>query len=459
MPTEVLARSAALQTIVDALRARQEELVDDGVRRIRSEIPGYAAIADPVFIADVRTHVSQEHDALIRSIELGRPLTAMEIDFVRPRAMRRVGRLPLPDFMQAFRIYTEVFWEAVLASVVDDATRREALALPSIVMRYMNIAASEAAEVYVEADRLLPAQGERGRRDLLEDLLAGRSPEPGPKLAAARHAGLAPTCSCVLVVAAATAPLPDDHHLRACATWLSRAFGGIDQALAVVRHHEVVIVAPIGRERIDAVVAELTAVQAQLADERVTLAIGVSTVHDSLRSLPEAYLEAVSAAERIRATGGVLALTDLSAFDCLTLFGQDTARRRIPEGYARSSPTTWPRATCSRRRCWSTSPRTSTPSSPPSGSTCTRTRRATASRRSRNAPGRGCAAWPTCWTCSSRSASPSPRLARRHPRRPRPPSRRGRRADAAPLPRLSPSHNGGRRTSGPAADGALRDRV
>ncbi len=331
MPTEVLARSAALQTIVDALRARQEELVDDGVRRIRSEIPGYAAIADPVFIADVRTHVSQEHDALIRSIELGRPLTAMEIDFVRPRAMRRVGRLPLPDFMQAFRIYTEVFWEAVLASVVDDATRREALELPSIVMRYMNIAASEAAEVYVEADRLLPAQGERGRRDLLEDLLAGRSPEPGPKLAAARQAGLAPTCSCVLVVAAATAPLPDDHHLRACATWLSRAFGGIDQALAVVRHHEVVIVAPIDRERIDAVVAELTAVQAQLADERVTLAIGVSTVHDSLRSLPEAYLEAVSAAERIRATGGVLALTDLSAFDCLTLFGQDTARRRIPE--------------------------------------------------------------------------------------------------------------------------------
>lgn len=330
MASELLERPAALQTILDALRARQEELVDDGVRRIRAEIPGYAAISDPVFIADVRNHVSLEHDALIRSIELGRPLTVMEIDFVRPRAMKRVGRLPLADFLHAFRIYTEVFWDAVMASVVDDDTRREALALPSIVMRYMSIAAGEAAEVYVEAERLLLAQGERGRRDLLEDLLGGRAPEPGPKLAAARQAGLAPACPCVLVVAAATAPLPDDHHLRACATWLSRAFGRVDQPLAVVRHHEVVVVAPVDRDTIDDVVRALTAVQSQLADERLTLAVGVSTVHDSLESMPAAYTEAVSAAERIRATGGVLALTALSAFDCLTLFGQDTARRRIP---------------------------------------------------------------------------------------------------------------------------------
>jgi sugar diacid utilization regulator len=328
--TDVLERTQALQTILNALRARQEELVDEGVRRIRTEIAGYAAIADPVFIADVRTHVSQEHDALIRSIELGRPLPRMEIDFVRPRAMRRVGRLPLGDFMHAFRIYTEVFWEAVLESADDEATRREALQLPSIILRYMNVAAGEAAEVYVEAEQLLLEQGARGRRDLLDDLLAGRPPDPGPKLAAARLAGLAPHCTCVLVVAAATAPLPDDHHLRACANWLSRAFGGIDQPLAVVRQHEVVIIAPVAREAIDGVVVALTAVQAQLADERLTLAVGVSTVHDALATMPDAYREAVSAADRIRATGGVLALSTLSAFDCLTLFGQDSARRRIP---------------------------------------------------------------------------------------------------------------------------------
>jgi sugar diacid utilization regulator len=97
-----------------------------------------------------------------------------------------------------------------------------------------------------------------------------------------------------------------------------------------VRHREVVIVAPVERDAIDAVVEALTAVQSHLADERLTLAVGISTVHDGLTSIPEAYREAVAAAERIRPTGGVLALSDLSAFDCLTLFGQDTARRRIP---------------------------------------------------------------------------------------------------------------------------------
>jgi sugar diacid utilization regulator len=328
--TEVRETTAALQAMLAVLRARRDELVDGGVRRIRTEIPGYAAISDPTFIADVRLHVGQEHDALIRSIELGRPLGRQEIEFVRPRAMRRVGRLPLGDFMHAFRIYTEVFWDAVLATATDDDTRREALALPSIVMRYMNIAASEAAEVYVEAERLLLAHGERVRRDLLEDLLASRPPSPGPKLAAAREAGLAPACACVVVVAAPTAPLHEEHHLRACAASLARAFAGADRPLTVVRQHEVVIVAPVTREAVGGLGDALATVQAQLADERLTLAVGVSTLHEGLTSVAAAYSEAVAAAERVRPAGGVLALSGLSAFDCLTLFGQDTARRRIP---------------------------------------------------------------------------------------------------------------------------------
>jgi sugar diacid utilization regulator len=328
--TELHETTAALRTMLAALRAREDELVDEGVRRIRAEIPGYAAISDEAFIADVRSHVAQEHDALIRSIELGRPLSRHEIDFVRPRAMRRAGRLPLGDFMHAFRIYTEVFWDALLATATDADTRREALALPSIVMRYMNIAASEAAEVYVEAERLLLAHGERVRRDLLEDLLSARAPTPGPKLAAAREAGLAPACTCVVVVAAPTAPLHEEHHLRASAASLSRAFGGADQPLTVVRQHEVVIVAPAARDAIGRQVEALATVQAQLADERLTLAVGVSTLHEGLTSIAEAYSEAVAAAERMRPAGGVLALSGLSAFDCLTLFGQDTARRRIP---------------------------------------------------------------------------------------------------------------------------------
>src|ERR687893_657526 len=193
----------------------------------------------------------------------------------------------------------------------------------------MNIAASEAAEVYVEAERLQLAHGERVRRDLLEDLLAGRPPSVGPKLAAAREAGLAPAGAPPRLVAAPTPPPPQEHHLRACAASLARAFAGADRPLTVVRHHEVVIVAPVARDAIGRLTDALATVQAHLADERLTLAVGVSTLHEGLTSIAAAYSEAVAAAERMRPAGGVLALTGLSAFDCLTLFGQDTARRRI----------------------------------------------------------------------------------------------------------------------------------
>jgi hypothetical protein len=94
--------------------------------------------------------------------------------------------------MQAFRIYQEEFWDALLASADGEAARTSALEAAGTIIRYINIAAAEAADVYLESERLLHAQGERVRRDLLEDLLAGRAPAPGAKLTAARAAGLVP---------------------------------------------------------------------------------------------------------------------------------------------------------------------------------------------------------------------------------------------------------------------------
>ena len=82
-----------------------------------------------------------------------------------------------------------------------EAARNKAIEAAGTIIRYINIAAAEAADVYLEAERLLHAQGERVRRDLLEDLLAGRAPAPGSKLTAARAAGLVPATTCVLIAA------------------------------------------------------------------------------------------------------------------------------------------------------------------------------------------------------------------------------------------------------------------
>jgi sugar diacid utilization regulator len=321
--------SDPLADLVDSLRSRSDEVIDRGVQRIRTEIPEYRAITDPAFVADVREHVAMHHEAMMRSVAAGHPVDREELSFMRTRATRRVGRIPLAAFMQAFRIYQEEFWEALQEGADDEASRTSLMDAAGTIIRYINLAAAEAADVYLEAERLLHAQGERVRRDLLEDLLAGRPPAPGPKLTAARAAGLVPATACIVVAAQPLEPPHDERQLRSAAVALTRAVGSAVAPLGVVRHEEVVVVAVADRP-IEALIDGLEAAQNQMVREGVVLAIGVSTVQDGLDRMPEAYAEAVSALERVRAAGGVVALPALSAFDCLALFGPDTARRRIP---------------------------------------------------------------------------------------------------------------------------------
>jgi sugar diacid utilization regulator len=322
-------RRAALDQIVEALRARKVELVEVGVERIFNEIPAYTRLAHTTFVADVREHVELHHDVVIRSLAARRPLEREELGFMRSQVTRRVGRIPLADFMQGFRVYLEVLWDALLESAVDEHTREAALEAAGVVIRYINSAATEAAEVYVEAERLLLAQGDRVRRDLLDDLLAGREPAPGPKLVAARDAGLHPPAPCVVIVAVPLTPPEDEHALRAVAVALARAVATVLQPLTVTRHDELVLIARVEGNP-SALVEAIGQAQERLATAGTKLAIGVSAVQSGLDRVAGAYAEAQAALERVRATGGVLALPVLSTFDCLTLFGRETARRRIP---------------------------------------------------------------------------------------------------------------------------------
>jgi PucR C-terminal helix-turn-helix domain/GGDEF-like domain len=328
---KVLAEQApdAVMRIVDALRAREDEIIAKGIEAMRREIPAYARNDDPAFLSDVWDHVKLHNDALILSLERQSPLTPEELLFIRPVATRRVGRIPLADFMSAFRLYNEVFWEAVLEAAADDEARVAALSMVAIVMRYINVAATAASEAYLEAESLLKAQGERLRRDLLEDLLEGRSPEPGPKLTAAREAGLEPGRPCLLIAARAVGDATADaHELRSAAASLARGRGAVVQPLTVVRQDEIVVVAPATGVDAAELAGTLATIQARLAEQGITLAVGMSTLQP-LEDLPAAYGEACAAVERLLGTGGILALPTLSAFESLTLFGHDTASRLV----------------------------------------------------------------------------------------------------------------------------------
>jgi hypothetical protein len=314
--------------IVDVLRERQDEIIAMGIAAMRREIPSYARTDDPAFLSDVWDHVKLHNDALLRSLERRSPLTPEELLFIRPVATRRVGRIPLGEFMSAFRLYNEVFWEAVMAAATDDETRAAALSMVGIIMRYINVAATSASEAYVEAETLLQAQGERLRRDLLEDLLDGRPPAPGPKLGAAREAGLEPSEPCLLVAARAVGTSPDEHALRSAAASLARARGAAIQPLTVVRQDEIVVVAPAKGTDAAELARSLEAIQGRLAEQGITLGIGMSTIQP-LEDLPAAYGEACMAVERLEETGGILALPTLRAFESLTLFGHETASRLV----------------------------------------------------------------------------------------------------------------------------------
>ena len=321
--------------LIATLRRRQPELIDESVRAIRRSIPAYASIEDPDFEADVRAHLEGHHEAILRSIGEGRAVEHEGLLFVRAHVTRRVGRVQLLDLIRSLRVHQDTVWRAALESATDAESRDAALRVVGIILDYHNVAATHAGEIYVEVEELLCAEGEQVRRALLEDLLAGRPVPPGPRMAAARQAGLDVSTTCLVVVAMPAEGTTQEHALRSAVAALVRAIGHTVRPLTSVRGEEIVIVAPAGRQEPSELAAALAAVQTRLAGEGLRMAIGVGTIQERLEGLPEAYREAHSALARVRPEGGVVVLPALRAFDYLTQFTHETVGRLVPAAIRR----------------------------------------------------------------------------------------------------------------------------
>ena len=106
-------------------------------------------------------------------------------------ALRARRGVALPDFLEEFRSYRCIVWDAVLAaSRQEREAADQALAAARTLIRHIGLSTAEASAAYLEAQQLLLADSDRVRRDLLEDLLAGRPPGNAARLAAAQAAGL-----------------------------------------------------------------------------------------------------------------------------------------------------------------------------------------------------------------------------------------------------------------------------
>jgi sugar diacid utilization regulator len=319
----------AIVTLREALERRLDDLADEAVELIVAEVPAYRN-ADDRLRSDVREHVMSHLRASLESLSSGRDVTPEDLLFVRPHAARRAKRVPVADFVRAFYVGERVLWDAALSLADDEQSRQAALALASHLPRYFEVATTHAAEVYVETQEQLAATGERIRRDLLEDLLAGRELDPGPRLDAARAVGLSDGAACLVISAVPCESPADEQLLRGGAAALARATASRVPPLAVVRRDEiVVVVATSTTEAAHALSDRLETTQTRLADAGLELAVGVSTVVASRAQIPDAYREAGLVRTASGGRPGVAALDSMSAFEYLTLRPDATASRLI----------------------------------------------------------------------------------------------------------------------------------
>jgi hypothetical protein len=321
--------------LIERLEARLDDLVADGLDAIQREVPAYAGIEDRDFLADVGVSLTKHGRILMHCLRTRSTPAQEDLEFVRSNAASRAARdIPLADYLHAFRVFHRIVMDAILRERRRRADGDIALDAARGLLEYADLATTYASDAYLEAQQLLLADNDRIRRDLLEDLLAGREPGSGSRLAAANAAGLTPGSSCVLIAAVPIDPLDDAHALRHAAASTARAVRGGVAPLVVMRQHEIVIVRALAARRTTGLTKPLERIQVKLAAGGVRLAIGVSTALEGVGRLSDGYREAYVAVQSVRADGGVVCLEDLSSFEYLALRSDATAQRLVSPAIA-----------------------------------------------------------------------------------------------------------------------------
>jgi hypothetical protein len=331
LDTGAAAVLAERRRILASLLEDVETLADRGAAAIKAEIPSYRD-ADHRLFADMREQVASNYRTKLRLLLDGRTASLEDLSFVRKAATRRArAGFALEDYVTAFRVGHQVFWDALLECAGDTAVGHEAaLELVGPVMRYVDFASTHAAHAYAEYQKYALLDAHRERRDLLEHILGGDWPDRGPLLSTAREHGLDHDARMIVAIAVPAERATDSDTLREATTALARSALTPTRSLVVVRQAEIVSLSALGVNG-DALelCGRLERIQAELARGGLALSVGISTVANGIPELPRAYVEAHSALACIGGRAGVVALPRLSPFEYLALRADDTARRLI----------------------------------------------------------------------------------------------------------------------------------
>jgi sugar diacid utilization regulator len=318
-----------IERVLTALELREDELAEAMLGAILGDIGSYDRPGGEALLSDVREHCRLHVDLLMRSLRAGRDPDRSDLTFARDAAARRVHQgIPLDGLLQAFRVGHRTLWQAIVDEAAETPAGGEAaIRLAGEAMEYIDLASTHVAEAYLRESGQLAELIQRRRRDLLENLLAGRVPDDDETetlgLGLERDADFV-----VAVTALQDAGEADDRALAKAATSIAASIGS--RALVVVRQDEVAAILPVAGKNPSAigVALDLARVGADREHE-IRMLIGVSGVCRGLGEVGQRYLEAHQALRRTNADRPIVSLSELSPFEHLVASADRSTRTSI----------------------------------------------------------------------------------------------------------------------------------
>jgi hypothetical protein len=308
--------------------------LDDGAAAIanrmaeaaRAEVAEYAAVRDAAFAAEVLAHAEQHVHAFVACARRGRAPSGTELDFVRARGARRARELlSLDALLETYLIGQRTIWEAIVSAAGQEPEgMRVAQALTAATFDYTHAINVGLAAAYGRERQALASDSERGRRDLLDHLLAGGGAD-GRHARRADALGLRADVPHVVVVARGQA----DDPLRLIEQALV-----LDERAAtfvVVRDDEAIAVLPVYARRgaLEVRAAIDRTAESLRRTHGVALQAGVSTICETLGDVARGYGEAERALSHAPASGAI-AIEEVGLLDYLVEHADDGARRLVP---------------------------------------------------------------------------------------------------------------------------------
>ncbi|WP_210604032.1 PucR family transcriptional regulator [Brevibacterium oceani] len=316
--------------IIDRVRASLPATIQRSVSRTWREVPAYPNSPDKNLAADLTAHTETVFEAALTPLEEGRRATAEDFPITASQARRRLRQgVTLPDFLTGFRIGQETLWEAIVdASDSEQETRDEALHIAIHVMSVIEVGSSVGAVAYLETQQLDMAEGDRVRRDLVDDLLSGRKLAPGPSADLAEISDLRVNSRVLVATATSQTPMPDEQRRREVVSAFRSVFDVGRRGIAVVLQDQIVGITPVTSDG-STTLADLERAHRELTRHGIDLCVGTSTVHEGLHRVPDAYREAVLARESLDDRPGVRSLNALTPLDYLVTLDDEVAHRLI----------------------------------------------------------------------------------------------------------------------------------